>query len=58
MKLGVNTHFIMKFNFDEGVRFCQKLGVKAMVLSMVVFPFAPVGKALVYIGSPSALNRL
>jgi hypothetical protein len=30
----------------------------AMVLSTVVFPFATVGKAPVYIGSPSAPNGL
>ena len=29
MKLGVNTHFIMKFEFEEGLKFAQGLGVTA-----------------------------
>ena len=33
MKLGVNTHFIMKFPFEEGLEFCQAIGVKAMELA-------------------------
>ncbi len=33
MKLGINTHFIMKFNFDEGLQFCQKLGCTAVELA-------------------------
>jgi hypothetical protein len=33
MKLGVNTHFIMKFDFDDGLDFCRKLGVQAMELA-------------------------
>ena len=28
MKLGVNTHFIMKFSLEEGLKFCQDLEVK------------------------------
>ena len=30
MKLGVNTHFIMKFEFEEGLGFCQQIEVKAV----------------------------
>jgi len=33
MKLGVNTHFIMKFEFEEGLKFCQLIGVTAMELA-------------------------
>ena len=29
MKLGVNTHFIMKFGFEDGLKFCQQLGFLA-----------------------------
>lgn len=28
MKLGINTHFIMKFEFDEALAFCRRLGVE------------------------------
>ena len=30
MKLGINTHFIMKFEREEGLRFCQAIGVSAV----------------------------
>ena len=30
MFLGINTHFIMKFDFDQGLQFAQDLGVKGM----------------------------
>ena len=30
MYLGINTHFIMKFNFEEGLQFAQDLGLKGM----------------------------
>ncbi len=30
MKLGINTHFIMKFGFLEGLKFCQDLGLEAV----------------------------
>ena len=30
MKLGVNTHFIMNFGFEEGLKFCQDHKLKAM----------------------------
>ena len=30
MFLGINTHFIMKFDFDQGRQFAQDLGVKGM----------------------------
>ncbi|MBC7810835.1 MAG: hypothetical protein H7175_06800, partial [Burkholderiales bacterium] len=30
VKLGINTHFIMKFERDAGLDFCQKIGVKAL----------------------------
>lgn len=30
MKLGINTHFIMKFEMAEGLKFCQELGVQAV----------------------------
>lgn len=33
MKLGINTHFIMKFDYAAGLDFCQSLGVKAMELA-------------------------
>ena len=33
MKLGINTHFIMKLSFQEGLAFCQTIGVKAMELA-------------------------
>lgn len=33
MKLGINTHFIMKFDLAEGLQFCQKLGVEWMELA-------------------------
>lgn len=33
MKLGINTHFIMKFEFEDGLHFCQRLGVQAMELA-------------------------
>lgn len=33
MQLGINTHFIMKFDFDDGLKFCQKLGVQSMELA-------------------------
>lgn len=33
MKLGINTHFIMKFDFEDGLKFCQELGVQAMELA-------------------------
>ena len=30
MYLGVNTHFIMRFDFEQGLAFAQELGVKGM----------------------------
>jgi sugar phosphate isomerase/epimerase len=30
MYLGINTHFIMKFEFEQGLQFAQDLGVKGM----------------------------
>lgn len=33
MKLGINTHFIMKYDFEEGLEFCQRLGVQTMELA-------------------------
>ena len=33
MKLGINTHFIMKFDFVEGLAFCQQLDLKAIELA-------------------------
>jgi len=30
VKLGVNTHFIMKFEFEDGLKFCQEQGMNAM----------------------------
>ena len=40
MKLGINTHFIMKFGFEEGLQFCQKLGVEWMEVA-ATGPSAP-----------------
>jgi sugar phosphate isomerase/epimerase len=33
MKLGINTHFIMKFDFEAGLKFCQGLGIKAVEIA-------------------------
>ena len=33
MKLGANTHFIMKFGFEEGLKFCQDNEVKLIELA-------------------------
>ena len=30
MYLGINTHFIMKFDFEDGLQFAQDLGLKGM----------------------------
>lgn len=33
MKLGINTHFIMKLDFDPGLKFCQNIGVTAIEIA-------------------------
>ena len=33
MKLGINTHFIMKFGFEEGLKFCQDFELKAVEIA-------------------------
>ena len=30
MYLGINTHFIMRFDFEQGLKFSQELGLKGM----------------------------
>ena len=30
MYLGINTHFIMRFGFEEGLKFCRDIGTKGM----------------------------
>ena len=49
MKLGVNTHFIMKFEFEDGLKFCQELELKAVEMAAMgpsAKKYCDVGKLL------------